>query len=103
MDARTLKALKGSIKKWEGIVAGTDVDDGDKNCPLCAEFLDQPFKEFCEGCPVSAATGLDDCIGTPYQDWHQAHDYGRRPLMARDDETVMCAVLELEFLKGLLP
>lgn len=103
MDARTLKALKGSIKKWERIVAGTEEDNGIDNCPLCTEFFANAGEVLCEGCPVSAATGLNDCRGTPYQDWMESHHWRKRPLKARDDETVMCAVLELEFLKGLLP
>jgi hypothetical protein len=38
MDAETLEALKGSIKKHENILAGTGRDKGQKNCPLCQMF-----------------------------------------------------------------
>ena len=38
MNARTWKALEGSIKKWEDIVAGKRGDRGSRNCPLCREF-----------------------------------------------------------------
>lgn len=104
MDARTLKALKGSIKKWEGIVAGTEVDKSNYNCPLCQEFWDDGC---CTDCPVRRATGHAVCENTPYEDWLLAVRkrglYGDLPHKATDDETVMCAVLELEFLKGLLP
>jgi hypothetical protein len=53
------------------------------------------------------------CEGSPYTDWLWAldeRDYYRDYYVApwtgdkpTDDETVMCAVLELEFLKSLLP
>ena len=39
MNRKTLTALKGSIKKWEKIVAGTGSDNGYQNCPLCALFV----------------------------------------------------------------
>lgn len=106
MDARTLKALKGSIKKWEGIVAGTEVDRANHNCPLCQQFWDDGR---CTKCPVRKATGVPVCEDTPYQDWLEAiresvnYEYDETGHEATDDETVMCAVLELEFLKGLLP
>lgn len=109
MDKATLKALKGSIKKWEGIVEGTGVDNGDENCPLCGKFahrMDFRSGTHCEGCPVKAATGLDGCAGSPWIDWNDAMlaRHGRRmDTNATDDETVMCAALELEFLKSLLP
>jgi len=38
MDEKTLAALRGSISKWEGIVAGTMQDSGASNCPLCKKF-----------------------------------------------------------------
>jgi len=47
MDAKTLKALKGSIKKWEKIIAGTGVDKGGDNCPLC-----KACGWNCRDCPV---------------------------------------------------
>jgi hypothetical protein len=62
MNAQTLKALKGSIRKWRGIVAGTIKDKGSENCPLCKVFLDRG----CEGCPVNQAENREGCCGTPY-------------------------------------
>jgi hypothetical protein len=112
MKPETLKALKGSIRKWERIVAGTGTDMGMQNCPLC-----QRFKTFdCttddgEVCPVAASKGPGNssCSSTPYADWELAQQEHAHPhtlsmaYRAHDDETVMCAVLELEFLKSLLP
>ena len=90
MPAATLKALRGSIRKWEGIVAGTEEDYGEDNCPLCKLFL----KKDCEGCPVSARTGKGSCFGTPYRDTLRA--FGKE---AYDT----AAQAEVDFLKSLLP
>lgn len=108
MNKQTLKALKGSIKKWEGIVAGLESDRGTKNCPLCKLFQRD---DACDGCPIKDVTGKDTCDETPYEDWCDAvlpqwasREHGDEwDFKASDDETVMCAVLELEFLKSLLP
>jgi hypothetical protein len=88
MDERTLTALKGSIAKWEGIVAGTVDDDGPNNCPLCQEF----YIANCNGCPVKEETGMTGCGGTPY-------DYFDDPKYDRD----IVAMDELNFLRSLLP
>jgi hypothetical protein len=101
MNARTLKALRGSIKKWEAIVAGTGVDQGTDNCPLCEEFFD----DWCKGCPVNDASG-NSCNGTPYEAWEEAHyDPGIyfNDRTIKDDDSAIAAVLELEFLRSLLP
>lgn len=90
MDAKTLKALHGSIAKWEGIVAGTMDDRGEDNCPLCKLFL----KKNCEGCPVFEKTLEEGCHGTPY----------RQTLRAKSTEEYDShAQAELDFLKSLLP
>lgn len=94
MDAETLEALKGSIAKWEAIVAGTGVDKGPDNCPLCQRFW---RASNCIGCPVFEATGLINCGGTPYEDYERAYDDDDRE--ARD----VAAREELDFLKSLLP
>jgi hypothetical protein len=62
ISKRALTALGGSIKKWDGIVAGTVIDHGCDNCPLCQLYLAND----CKACPVSIDTGNDSCIGTPY-------------------------------------
>lgn len=38
MDKKTVKAIRGSIKKWEDIEKGTGMDFGVGNCPLCHLF-----------------------------------------------------------------
>lgn len=86
MNKKTLKALKGSIKKWEGIVAGTMLDLGPINCPLCSMF----WLKDCAGCPVMAKTKKMGCVGTPYQSY----------TMFPSGNT---AQRELDFLKSLLP
>lgn len=101
MNAETLKALKGSIKKWEAIVAGTGTDEGPQNCPLCILFLTRwPAKPpFCVGCPVREITGVSGCEGTPYDDYEKAEaEFG-----AGSDECKSAAKQELEFLRSLLP
>ena len=38
-DPKTLRALKGSITKWNKIVKSTKAEDkGTANCPLCKLF-----------------------------------------------------------------
>lgn len=116
MDEKTLEALKGSIKKWEGIVAGTGEDRGIENCPLCqvfyAPFIDRPDNETledlrkrlsqaCVGCPVYQSTGLQSCEDTPYDDHVNWDDFGdgESKYATKQD----AAIAELEFLKSLLP
>ena len=99
MDERTLTALEGSIKKWEAIVAGTGVDAGPKNCPLCQafheDFLSPDNKgNGCRGCPVYEKTGEYGCGGSPYDAYEDTDD---------EEEKQYAAEQELEFLKSLRP
>lgn len=109
MDQKTLTALQGSIEKWERIVAGTDIDRGGENCPLCKEFADEvdPVEDsFCYGCPVSAAVGQSECGGTPYAQFAQLVPwiaFGESRGRATTPEQIAAAQAELDFLKGLLP
>ena len=96
MNKQTLTALRGSIRKWEKIVAGTGRDDGMNDCPLCAIF----WEKFCKGCPVSKAAKNTGCEGTPYQDWRHGTDSERR---ADTPKRKRLAQAELDFLKSLLP
>lgn len=92
MDNKTLEALKGSIRKWEMIVAGTGKDYCTRNCPLCRLFNNEETETYdeCDGCPVREFTGTPLCIGTPYEAWNRSR-------------TNANAAAELEFLKSLLP
>lgn len=80
MDARTLKALQGSIAKWEKIVAGTGFNSGAFNCPLCQQFNSHLISEshvgtaICTGCPVQIATGEHGCRGSPYEEYERRED-----------------------------
>jgi hypothetical protein len=67
------KALEGSIKKWEDILAGQSVDEGPDNCPLCQKY----FKNDCKGCIVSKTSGMY-CEGMPYSVWcdHNVNEHG---------------------------
>lgn len=110
MTPATLAALKGSIAKWEGIVAGTHVDHGALDCPLCAMFLiEKPEISACKGCPISERTGRYGCCGTPY------YEFMRLEARNLDDDTpidpanpdhalaLAAAQAMLAFLKDLLP
>lgn len=97
MNARTLKALKGSIAKWKAIVAGTGFDRGPANCDLCALFWQHGF---CRGCPVMERTGCSQCAGTPYDQWLAANGHGET---ADTQARKKAARAELAFLKSLLP
>ena len=107
MNPETLKALEGSIAKWEGIVRSTKAEDrGMSNCPLCRLF----FNPYCFGCPVKEKTGMNGCQGSPYQDWdsHYKNSHAVKfvEVASRHKDCPDClrlAKAELEFLKELLP
>lgn len=100
MDAETLEALKGSIAKWEAIVAGTGTDEGPGNCPLCQMFIDN-FK--CSGCPVAQAVNDHGCGSTPYDLYSQADEEWELDEAERSANMAAAAKAELDFLKSLLP
>ncbi len=102
MEAKTLRALRGSLRKWEKIVAGTGEDHGHHNCPLCKLFYSENEldKNCCVGCPVSAKTRVPWCLETPYDDWLDAKPDDEKP---NPPEAIRAAKAEVKFLKGLLP
>ena len=106
MNAETLKALKGSIRKWKRIEEGKGVDRGPDNCPLCKLFF---YQCDCKGCPVFEKTGLPNCSGTPYDEWADAvYPYPRpknepKHPRATTPKLVAIAREEREFLESLLP
>lgn len=102
-DAVT-KAIEGSIKKWQKIVdylsiknnrawyiGIIDLEQGEDNCPLCKLYPDKD----CNGCPVILKTCRDNCIGSPYIDFHNAWAVRNLKLARRE------AKAELKFLKSL--
>lgn len=99
MDAKTLATLRGSIAKWEAIVAGTGEDKGIENCPLCKLFYSAVDNNThrCKGCPVEEKTGQTHCDGSPYEQWSE--------LATEEDsyEARELAQAELDFLRSLLP
>lgn len=103
MDAKTLKALKASIAKWErNAVAELEheyrLTTGD--CPLCGLFLRRGTPTCCGGCPVYAKTGVPYCDDTPYGEAVRAAD-----CWEDDDgqDARGAARAEVAFLKSLLP
>jgi len=99
MDTKTMTALEGSIKKWEGIVNGTHQNMGSLDCPLCRQFYDEDiFGEIvCTGCPVAEKVKTHCCRGTPYLEAASVLRNG----FAVTPETREAAKKELEFLKSL--
>jgi len=98
MNNKTLEALRGSIAKWEGIIAGTVEDLGDTNCPLCQMFNNDDSEWPCRGCPVKKITGATYCKGSPYVSFAKVKHHG-----SKNDEYREAAQAELDFLKSLLP
>ena len=109
MDDRTLRALQGSIAKWQAIVQGIGTDEGCTNCPLCIEFFDTTGEtddgevqvDECFECPVFKFTGETGCEGTPHSAAWDA--LGGRGKLANTPAKVAAARAELEFLQSLLP
>lgn len=111
MPPKVLKALEGSICKWENICMGHGEERGYIDCPLCTLFY---LDKDCYGCPVvMLRTGRICCEDTPYYEWdeewknynkfimstplEQVHDEVYTPIFAEVAEK------ELIFLLGLLP
>ena len=97
----TKEALEGSIKKWELIVAGEELDRGTINCPLCKLF---PYCD--DGCPIEY-DGYDGCSNSEFRDWY-CHLKGNHLIeFEKCNRQVLCdtckkyAVAELEYLRSL--
>lgn len=106
MNAKTLRALHASIRKWEKIIAGTGKDQGPSNCPLCKLFhtKNELDKQCCVGCPVAEKTRRRWCLGTPYDKWVDAvRDYDGNPSKREIARCIKIANAELDFLKALVP
>lgn len=100
MNPKTLAALEDSIKKWEDIAVGADVDLGVLNCPLCDIFYKPGNVNICDGCPVREHTGLSGCRGTPYDEAAELVDLDGR---AETAPAISASWKEVAFLRTLLP
>ena len=89
MDSRTLAALRGSIAKWQAIVAGTIEDEGRYNCPLCLRFFD----DYCHGCPVRIDTDKLGCEGTPYEDYTASYEPAHQKKAAEAEVAYLISLL----------
>lgn len=100
MKEITKVALLGSIKKWQAIAAGTGVDNGPYNCPLCQLF----GGGFCRECPVALKVKAGACMKTPYVAWNvhlnEKHQVHGGP--ARCRICIAIAKKEVAFLKQIL-
>jgi hypothetical protein len=102
MNAETLEALKGSIRKWESIVNDDGKDKGADNCDLCQLF----YGDECCGCPICLKTGEIYCRETPHDQWvnHGENEFiDKEYFKVFDDKSKELAQAELDFLKSLLP
>ncbi len=101
MPAKTLAALKGSIKHWEKNAAAKleDAEIGAGFCDLCVLFniTQENYSDRCIGCPVMSASGARFCDNTPYA------EVDRILTMESSDEWPTVALAELNFLRSLLP
>lgn len=112
MNRTTRTALERSIKKWERIILGRDVDKGMENCALCKKFADkEDYLTECEGCPVYEKTGQTHCRNTPYENFTETfndetllladcRDYDQLPCVI-GPKTMRAAIREYEFLCSL--
>lgn len=109
MEKETLKALKGSIKKWKKIERSTRaLDEGAKNCPLCALYYMTNINAICKECPVNINGQKAGCCNTPYFEWldHQQdkHPHFKEHHRGRNCPTCLeLATKERKFLESLLP
>lgn len=108
MTTETLTALQDSIRHWHRLATGTQGKDEfptANNCALCAVHNNL----HCTGCPVSLASTLRGCRGTPYDEafiaWREwsLDLQGGPPSEANHLTFRRAAAKELAFLLDLLP
>ena len=100
MNAKTLDALKSSIKHWERMATGTSRKNEapkSEQCALCRMFNSPRHPLSCVGCPVKEKTGQWFCVGTPYQDALTAFNTSSK------EDFEIKASKEVSFLRSLLP
>jgi len=90
-----IHTLKESIKKWEGIVAGTMEDDGINNCACCAKFFFfLAYEHCCYYCPIAWFSGAKGCNATPYIEFCDAEDAFGEGSAARAELAYLQEVLD---------
>ncbi len=104
MNAKTLKALKGSIEHWQRLVdfeKNPGEEPGSQQCDLCKLSVNKSegFYVDCNECVVKLRTGRPGCIGTPFNRAYSAF-FKRHE---NPEEFRHAAKEEMEFLKSLLP
>jgi len=100
MSKVTRKATEKSLKKWQDIVAGTDVDRGWENCALCQRFsswhcttkTSVSIRGYAYGelCPIAAVTGKSSCRGSPYEKWAAHHKKAHGNVTYKEGLKVRC-------------
>lgn len=102
ISKKQMKALDGSIEKWDQIRNRQDIDKGQNNCPLCRLYN---RGKSCKQCVIYLETGKRFCDGTPYQEWithHKlCHPENKVQKANKCTECNRLANAEYEFLKEL--
>ena len=95
-NLRKIKAVEGSIAKWERILKAKNIieDDGIDDCPLCIEYYDDE----CRDCPIAEHTGGLSCSRGPYPEWLDASSRARM----NDKEWSQECKLAARYMVGLL-
>ena len=89
---RQIKAIEGSIRKWEIILYEDGCDNGTATCACCRAF-------HCNSCPINIfVKGSGGCDGTPYIDWFRYVDDHMLSLKVFDENSRTLANKELVFL-----
>lgn len=103
MKRKIAKALEGSIRKWEKIVAEKGSDKGPTNCPLCTLFLPMSEVTSCRDCPVGSSFKTDVDCSPQFEAWieHQQDEHLGEPNIVHCSECEKLARKELEFLESL--
>lgn len=105
---RMIQAAKSSVRKWEGVTAGTKFELGPENCALCKLYntsIDWDCTDNdCIKCPVFKDGGGKYCENTPYQTWedHQSDKHPGFPHVIHCNKCIKLAREELVYLKRLL-
>lgn len=87
--------LEEALSIWFYKIFDTDGDAEDIDCPLCEEYMANPYNA-CLRCPIFQVTKNKYCYGTPYHDWVRAYR-----AYNKDTEYNVEAEKEFLFLEGI--